>query len=140
MIELNTTFFIQLVNFLLLLCILNFVLYRPIRGILKKRKEHYNQSIHETENFCTQAKEQVRTYQEQLGQAHQNAMEKRQELKDRAYQEEQTLLSEAGKSAADSLQTAKQRIATEQNEALSILQAQIQNYAHSAAQKIVNQA
>lgn len=138
MIDLNTTFFIQLVNFLLLLCILNFVLYRPIRSILKKRKEHYELYLHETQNFHTQAQERLELYQSELNKARQNSTDLRQEYKDRAYQEEQTLLSKTSKSAATSLQEARQRIAAEQNETLLTLQTKIQNYAQTAAQKILN--
>ncbi len=139
MIDLNTTFFIQLINFLLLLCILNFVLYRPIRNVLKKRKEHCEQYLHETQNFHTQAQKRLKLYQAELSKARQNSMDLQQECKDRAYLEEQTLLSKANESATTSLQKARQRIATEQNETLLTLQTKTQNYAQIAAQKILNQ-
>ena len=39
MIQINFTLFIQLINFLVLLFILNAILYKPIRAKLKERAE-----------------------------------------------------------------------------------------------------
>ena len=45
MIELNWTFFVQFANFVITLMVLNLVLYRPIRGIIKKRAEAMDQKL-----------------------------------------------------------------------------------------------
>ncbi|MBW2086726.1 MAG: ATPase, partial [Deltaproteobacteria bacterium] len=39
MIEINASLFIQVVNFLLMLLVLNYLLYRPIQGVLRQRRE-----------------------------------------------------------------------------------------------------
>jgi F-type H+-transporting ATPase subunit b len=55
MIDLDYTFFVQLVNFLVILTVLNLILYRPIRGIIKKRAEVMSEKLGTIEDFASKA-------------------------------------------------------------------------------------
>jgi F-type H+-transporting ATPase subunit b len=55
MIDLDWTFFAQLVNFLVILTVLNLILFRPIRGIIKKRAEVMNEKLGSIESFTADA-------------------------------------------------------------------------------------
>ncbi len=140
MIELNITFFIQLVNFLILLAVLNLILYRPIRGILKKRADHTNLYLQDTENFLKQADERLEKYETELGEVRKQGQALRQEMKDEAYETEKSLLHSATQTASSHLQTTKESVAQQQGSVLASLQNDIKTYAQTVAQKIVTQA
>ena len=55
MLEIDYTVFIQVANFLVLLLLLNILLYKPIRGILAKRREQETALKNSTEDFQSQA-------------------------------------------------------------------------------------
>ena len=42
MISVDVSLFIQIANFLFLIWVLNIILYRPIRGIIRQRKEKFD--------------------------------------------------------------------------------------------------
>ncbi|MBN2190552.1 MAG: ATP synthase F0 subunit B, partial [Candidatus Aureabacteria bacterium] len=47
MIDLNSTLLVQMVNFLLLILILNFLLYKPVFKIIEKRNKKIEESNEE---------------------------------------------------------------------------------------------
>ena len=51
MIDLNITLLIQLVNFLITLVVLNFLIIRPVRELIKKRNENMTRLINEAEKI-----------------------------------------------------------------------------------------
>lgn len=140
MIELNITFFIQLVNFLILLAVLNLILYRPIREVLRKRADHINLALQATENSVQQAGEYLKKYESELDEIRKKGQTLRQEIKDQAYAAEKKLLTSATKNASSQLQTAKESVTRQQGEVLSALQNDIKTYAQAIAQKIVTGA
>ncbi len=140
MIELNITFFIQLVNFLILLAVLNLILYRPIRGVLKKRADHSSLCLQDTEKFLKLANERLAKYESEMDKARKKGLELRQGMKDEAYEAEKELLASATQNAASQLQTTKESVAQQQGDVLASLQNDIKTYAQAAAQKILTQA
>ena len=62
----NSSVFIQIANFLMLLFILNIILYRPIRGILKKRTEEMTSAKNKTEDLLQKADKFSNEYNENL--------------------------------------------------------------------------
>lgn len=140
MIELNITFLIQLVNFLIILAVLNVLLYRPIRGILKQRSERMAAQMSEIERFTESATQKLSDYEKSLEQARQKGMEIRQEFKDEGQKEEQELLAQASDQAAAELQSIREELAVQKEDAEQRLNKEIKGYAQKATDKILGQA
>ncbi|MFP4168391.1 MAG: ATP synthase F0 subunit B [Desulfonatronovibrionaceae bacterium] len=140
MIELNELFFIQLVNFLIILLVLNLILYRPIRGIIKKRADLMAQGLDEAEKFSAEANKKMESYEERLKEARKEANEIRVGKKEAGQSEEQVLLDAAGNEAAEILREAKEKITKEKESALSSLKGKVDEFAQKAADKVLGQA
>ena len=70
MIDLNATFFVQLVNFVLILILLNVILIGPIRKILKKRAEFVASQMEGIESFASSADAKLKDYELSLDGRH----------------------------------------------------------------------
>lgn len=140
MIELNFTFFIQLVNFLIALLVLNLILYRPIRGIMRKRAELMSSRMEEIEKFTSAAEEKLGSYESALDEARKKAQEVRGQLKEEGYAEEKALLSAAMSEAAEVIKTARAKFEQEKSAALKSLEAKVNDYAAKVASKILGEA
>lgn len=137
MIELNGTFFIQLVNFLVLLAILNFIIYRPIRDIIKKRSAKMAADLNEIEDFTGQSEQKIEDYQAALDKARKEGDVVRTNLKEEAVQHEKKILTEAGDQGAKELEAARQETASQRDKALGELEKQVQGYASMVADKVL---
>jgi F-type H+-transporting ATPase subunit b len=140
MIEFNITFFIQLVNFLITLAVLNLVLYRPIRGILKRRAEQMAARMQEIEEFSQTAEEKISSYEKSLNQARREGQEVRSSFREQGYEEEGTIVEAASREAAKVVAAAREKIAAERKAAAVALQKEVEKYAGQAVEKILSKA
>lgn len=69
MLDLNITLVFQLVNFFIALFMLNILLIRPIRTIIKKRNGIMDDMAGEADSFETQAAERLAEYEAELARA-----------------------------------------------------------------------
>jgi F-type H+-transporting ATPase subunit b len=140
MIELNVTFFIQFVNFLITLMVLNLILYRPIRSILKRRAEHLANKLAEVEDFNAQAEQKLASYEEALATARGEAQAVRVSRQEEGYGEETTIVASATKEASSFIGAARQEIASETEAALATLKGKVDEYAKATTGKILSKA
>ncbi len=80
MISIDYTLFIQMVNFLLLMFILNLLLYKPILGIIDKRKKQIQDTEEDIRRLNQSVDERMAAYEEKLRLAKMQALEKKQEI------------------------------------------------------------
>jgi len=71
---------IQIVNFLLLIFILNVLLYKPILGMIDKRKKHFEDSEAEIKRLRETVEKKMAAYEEKLQQAKAAAVEQKNEI------------------------------------------------------------
>ncbi len=140
MIELNISLIIQLVNFLVLLAILNLVFYRPIRRIIKHRQDKMSDELTEIENFNEKAQLKLKDYEEALRKAREEGAEIRDSYKQDAVKEEQNIIAEANKKAAQDLDAARKEIVDQSEEAKKKLKKQVEKYAKLVADRIIVRA
>ena len=140
MIELNITFLIQLVNFLIILAVLNVILYRPIRGILKQRSERMAAQMSEIERFTEEATQKLSNYEQSLEQARQEGMEIRNEFKEEGQKEEQEMLSKVSEEASAELQSVRNELTAQRKDAEQKLDKEVKEFAQKATDRILGQA
>jgi len=71
---------IQIINFLLLIFILNLLLFKPILGLIEKRKKQFEESETEIKRLQTTVEEKMTAYEEKLRQAKTAAIEQKNEI------------------------------------------------------------
>jgi F-type H+-transporting ATPase subunit b len=140
MIELNVTFFIQLVNFLIVLLLLNIILYKPIRGMLNKRAEIMSDKVSEVEKFSASAQDKMKAYESELDKARARAQEIRTDLKGEGYAKESEIVDSASGEAMSMVKAAREKISKEKDAAVSSLRKEVEKFAEKATEKILTKA
>lgn len=137
MIDLDITFFIQLVNFLIIWMVLNLILYRPIRGIIKKRSEYMAGQVSSIEKFNAQAVTKVKDYEAALDVARKAGVDERSRLKVEAQASEAEIVGNAGREAASKISAARAEIESQVKKAMQSLQSEVDRMAKKATDKIL---
>jgi len=137
MIDLNISAIIQTINFLIVLAILNAILYRPIRAVIRKRAQRMEAQLLDIENFSAQAEQKMASYSEALSVAQQKGTEIRTQLKAEGYQEEAALLEDINKQAVRELKSAREDAAAQVRAALDSLKSRVNGYAKKVTEKVV---
>ncbi len=80
MINIDYTILVQMANFLALIFILNLLLYKPILGIIDKRKKLIQDTEEEIKRLNQMVEERMAAYEEKLRVAKMEALEKKLEI------------------------------------------------------------
>lgn len=140
MISIDWTIFLQFVNFIVLMVVLNAILYRPLRNMLKHRKETIDGSHERANELESQIDEKMARYEEKLQDAKLKGNQEKSQLRQAAASEEATLIGQARDEATQRLQVVKDRVAGEADAASKKLQAGAESLAAEIATKILGRA
>jgi F-type H+-transporting ATPase subunit b len=140
MIDIDKTFLIQLVNFLITLIGLNILLVRPIREKIAERGKLMADQLGVIEDFNASAEEKLKSYQSAMDSARQQGLELRKELRAEGAASEQQIMSAAGKEVAAAMQAAQADIAGQVKNAKAALAGDVARFAQKATAKILGQA
>ncbi|WP_459934540.1 ATP synthase F0 subunit B [Fundidesulfovibrio butyratiphilus] len=137
---LDRWFFVQLVNFLVMLVIVNYVLISPIRRMLRLRAERMASQAEEIDAFSQAAEGKLAAYQAALEEARREAGQVRTTLREEGAATEKGLLETAGAKAAESLGAARALIVRESETAKQAMLGQVSAMAAKAAGKVLGKA
>ena len=140
MINLDLTFIIQLVNFLVLVLILNVFLYKPIRRVLAERATELNGARERAAEVDRDVQEKVALYEARLREGKAGANGERDVLKKAAQAEESAVLEKARKEAADTLATIKEKVAKEAADAKELLREQARGLSLEICEKVLGRS
>ncbi len=137
MINIDQSLIFQIVNFLLLMLILNTLLYRPIRNILKQRADKVGLLEEEAKKAQTDRIQKEEDYQNQLQQARKAGFEQKNIFKLQGQEAEKKLFQEANLKAEAELSLNRQKVAQQVEEARKKLSGEVANFSQEIAQKIL---
>lgn len=137
MVDLNITLAIQMVNFVIALIVLNYVLIKPIRGILQKRRDIVNGLAHDAEKQSTEAGMRIQKYEAELDAARAAAAEQRDAIKQQGLDSEQSILAEAQSEAQSFLQKTRKEVEQEAAEVMKGLRGQVDAMAGKVVAKVL---
>ena len=140
MIELNVAFFIQIVNFGILVLVLNIFLYKPIRKVLADRREVVDGAREKAAAVDLEVQEKMALYEVRLRDAKAVAVERRSESLNQAQAEETSVLEKARTEAAASLGTIRDRVAKEAADARMLLKQQAELLSGDICEKILGRS
>ncbi len=140
MVNIDLSLIVQIVNFILLMILLNVVLYKPIRKILLERKEKIAGLEGSIETFNKDAVESEKAFGEGMKEARAKGLKQKDNLVDEASQEEQKIVSEINDKAQANLAEAREKISKDMDGVRADLQKQIDAFANSIGEKILGRA
>ncbi len=140
MIELNLAFFIQVVNFGILVLVLNIFLFKPIRKVLADRRQVIDGAREKAAAVDLEVQEKMALYEVRLRDAKAVAAERRAESLKQAQVEETSLLEKARTEATASLGTIRDRVAKEAADARVLLKQQAEILSGDICEKILGRS
>ncbi|MBR3664246.1 MAG: ATP synthase F0 subunit B [Desulfovibrio sp.] len=137
MLDLNITLLFQLVNFFIAVYLLNVLLVRPVRQILKRRQQIVDDMSGEAETFESQAEKSLADYDAALKQARQEAAQARLQGREQGQAEQQSLVAQAQKEARSILDQARVSLQKEADDTLAALRAQAGALSEKLADRLI---
>jgi F-type H+-transporting ATPase subunit b len=140
MISIDGSVFIQIINFLILIWILNLVLYKPIRNIIIQRKEKISGLETDIGTAETKAVAQDQAFADGIKQARANGLKQKETLMQAAADEEKELIGKINEKAQTELVKVREQIASEADDVRQALMKDVDDFAGAISQKILGRA
>lgn len=140
MLNIDGTLIVQIVNFIILLLVLNFILFRPIRRVLARREDEMNSRQKAIDEFKEQTEKNERGIEEGVIQARKEGYAEKEALKNQGLEGEREILQEAGGGVEQKLNAAKKEIESKIAAARKTLEGQIAGFSDELAQKILGRS
>jgi F-type H+-transporting ATPase subunit b len=113
MISVNATLFVQIINLLVLLVIMNYVMYRPLRRLVEQRRQAISHGHAEARRQAEEAKTLEANYQDGLRRGRASIQERLAVFQDQATERCNAILEEAQDQARASSQQMRARVEKE---------------------------
>jgi len=136
-INLDITFIIQIINFLVLMLVLNVVLYKPIRKLLADRAAEIAGGHEKADALDTEVQDKMAQYETKLRDAKLKATEERGAMKKDAQGQEAEILDQARKEANASLTALKAKVEKEAAQAREFLHEQTRMLSLEICEKVL---
>jgi len=139
-IDINIAFVVQIVNILLLMVILNFFLYRPIRKVLSERNAELTGAREKTAAVDKEVQEKMAQYESRLREVKSKASDEKGAMLKVARQEEAAILEKARGEATNSLNAIKNTVAKESADAKLMLKEQALSLSREISEKVLGRS
>ena len=140
MINPDITLFIQMINFLILLFVLNLILFRPIRNILKERNQIMQTFNSDITSLTDEAQDSMERFEQKILEAKKEGMSRVQDMKGEGEEAEADLIAATNEEVQAKIQEARQKVASDIQEARNQLQAQVQAFSVAVTEKVLGRS
>lgn len=130
----------QIVNFLVLMFVLNLVLYKPIRGILAQRAEKIAQLNGDISSSLEGVDNKNKALEAERASARTQGASLREEIKTAARKEEREMVGSATKEMEDTVARVRAEIAKEIGGVRDQLKTEVQSFGRDLATKILGRS
>lgn len=137
MLELNKWFFVLLINFLVLLYILNIILFRPILKVIKERDSSVKDMLKAAKEMEQKREEAISRMNQELQAARIKAKEIFEGIRREGLERQKALLEEANKQALDMIGRAKEDIRVEAEKARQRLRTDVERFSDEIVRKLM---
>lgn len=132
MIEINLTIVIQVVQFLLLLFILNRFLFRPTINLIEEREKKITRCKEETEKFHDSMQARLQSYEDQILKAKAQAQEQQEVITEELKKEEDKKLEAVSEEALHIVASTREKL----QEETEVLRGQLREQAEEMSQLV----
>ena len=140
MLDINITVLIQLVNFIVTLVVLDYLLIKPIRGIIKKRRDLASGMLSDAETFTTEAAQKLEEYEAALAKAREEAALTREACKNEALAVESSIVETARKDAQTFLSASREETRSAVTQAMSDMEKRIPELARITVDRLLGKS
>lgn len=137
MLELNKWFFVLLINFLILLYILNIILFKPILKVLKERDSSIKDHLKAAKEMEQKREEAVTRMNQELLEARIKAKEIFEGIRKEGLEKQRALIEDANRQALELIGKAKEEIKVEAEKAREKLRADVDKFSDEIVRKLV---
>jgi F-type H+-transporting ATPase subunit b len=139
-IQINITLIVQIINFLVLLLVLNALLYKPVTAKIREREARIRNDREKAAELDGQVLEQERRHQQELAIVRQTGAQEKNALTAEAKKKEAEILDKARADASRIVEDMKAAIRVEAEEVRKALKAEMTPLAQSISEKILGRA
>jgi len=140
MVSVDGSVFIQIVNFLFLIWVLNFILYRPIRNVIRQRKEKADGLQHSIDTLAADAREKDDAFSSGIRDARVRGLKQKDALINAAGDEEKRIIAEINAKAQAELAAVRARLDDQTVGVRASLEKDLEAFADAIGQKILGRA
>jgi F-type H+-transporting ATPase subunit b len=140
MINLDITLVIQMVNFLILLFVLNLILFRPIRNIIKERNQVIQNFNSDINSLTDEAQDSMERFEQKLLEAKKEGMARVQDMKGEGEEAEAELIVATSEEVQAKIEEARKKVASDIQDARTQLQAQVQAFSVAVTEKVLGRS
>ncbi|GAB4388776.1 MAG: hypothetical protein Kow0025_10110 [Thermodesulfovibrionales bacterium] len=137
MLEFNAWFFVLLVNFLVLLYLLNVILYRPLMKVFEEREGSTKGYIARAKEMEEQRKKAEEEMRRELSEAAAKAKEEFEAMRGQGAARQQEMLAAAGHEASAIAEKARQQLRAEADKARAALRGDVERFSEDIVRKLV---
>lgn len=137
MLELNAWFFVLIVNFLVLLYILNVILYKPLLRLFAERDDSINGSLNAAKDMHARREDALATMHRELQEARNRAREVFERARQEGLSRQKGILEGANKQASEFIEKAKGELRTEAGKARQALRSDVEKFSDEIVRKLV---
>lgn len=129
--------FLHLLNFVILFAVMYFLLYKPVKNFMDKRKEFYEDRENETAKNLKEAEDKKKAYTEKLEKAEEEINEYRVNAHKKVAEDNERSIRRAKEEADKIVKDARENAENERDRILESCNADIQSMVTDAAEKLV---
>ncbi len=137
MLEINNWFFVQLANFILLLIILNFILFKPFLRLFKEREEGTKGALDKAKAMDEEKDDIIAQIDSKIAQARGKAKTVFEELAKEGMDSQKNTLDSAHEEAVEVNRKAKEELEAATEKARSALKSDIEMFSKQIMEKLV---
>ena len=137
MLEINSTLWIQLVNFLIMIFLLNVLLFKPVLKVMEKRRNHLQDLDEEVKSLDSEVEQKMANYKEKLREARLEAMKQKAEIQRKASEEGKDIVGEARGKISQIVEDFNQKVDKEIVSARNVLKSQSEKISVEISEKVL---
>jgi F-type H+-transporting ATPase subunit b len=138
MLEFNQWYFVLVVNFLILLVVLNAILFQPLKKVFKEREAATKGALDEAKDMEVKKEESVAKMNAELTGARTKAKQMANALKEEGLSKQKEALFKAEAGAVEMIEKARKELQTEADKARATLRADVEKFSDEIVRKLVN--
>lgn len=140
MLNIDYTLIIQIVNFLFLLFVLNVIAYRPIRGILDRRRAEMVSGEEEANTWKQKADRFEEELEENISRTRQSGQKEKENIKDQGMEQEKEMIRDAYSSVEENARKVRTEIEERVAQASRSLQNEVEGFSRELAEKMLGRS
>ena len=137
MVSVDLSIFLQIINFVILVLVLNTVMYKPLRGILLQRKEKIKGLEQGISTSLSSAQEKENAFSQGIKTARANGLKQKESIIEEAAREEKRMIDDIHSKSQAELTQIREKIQKDVDTVRGTLQKEIDAFAEAIGRKVL---